>query len=230
MKNSNKLIVGLLIAMILGIFSTNLVLKAEFDKINFKDIYHNYSQESLPSFKAVRLEGSYGGLFQIQQGNESEIRILDGNINHLKWHVSGDTLILFYNNDWKPYNYRPGDAFNFAPTAFITSPHLQSLYAKGVNCKITGWEEMEWDLKQEGNNSGMLLSDNEIEKLSVNLEQGGLLAIGSRNDIKNANFHIQDTSSFVIEKDVFKTLVIKSDSSASIKIPGSLYHKFVPVN
>lgn len=204
MKNSNKLILGLLIMIMVGILSTNMVLKAEFDKINFKDIYHSYSQESLPNFKAVRLEGSYAGLFQIQPGSESEIRILSGEKNKIKWEINGDTLILIYKNDWKPYNYQPGDAFKFAPTAFINTPQVQSIYAKGVNCKITGWDENEWDLKQEGINSGMLLTNNKIENLQAALEEGGLLAIGSENNIKNAHFQIQDTSSFVIEKRCFR--------------------------
>ncbi|CAN5305187.1 hypothetical protein BH23BAC1_BH23BAC1_23940 [soil metagenome] len=225
MKKSDKLILGLFIVMVMGIFSTNMILKAEFDKINFKDIYHNYSQQSLTYFKNIRLEGSYGGLIQIQKGQETEIRILKGNVNHFHWEIVGDTLILIYNNDWKPYNYRTEDAFDLEPTAFIIAPELKSITAKGVNCKLTDWEEREWKLIHQGHNSGMFLSNNKIETLQADLKQGGLLSIGSKNSIKNANFQIQDTSSFVIEKDVFEVLNIRTDPKASIRIPGSLYQK-----
>ncbi len=92
MKTSNALLIAVLVVTGLALTGFNLVLKAEYGKIDFKDPYYGYVLENLPPFKVLRLRGSYSGLAQIQQGKESQIRIREWGKKDVKWQLRGDTL------------------------------------------------------------------------------------------------------------------------------------------
>jgi hypothetical protein len=77
MKTSNQLLIGLLVIIFAAIFGTATVLKNVYEGIDKDDPYYGYSTEALAEFTAVKLEGKYPNLIQIQAGDQFEIKTRD---------------------------------------------------------------------------------------------------------------------------------------------------------
>jgi hypothetical protein len=227
MKTSNKLLIVLLVTVLLAVTGSNMALKAEYEKIDFKNPYHGYVQETLPPFKILRLQGSYASLAQIQQGKESQIRIRGWEKESVKWQMRGDTLVVTYNTGNGPFFYRAGDAFASAPIVFITAPSLSGVYSMGATCKLTGWQGANLILRQEGKKTGMLLENSTLGTLSAVSTGGGLLQMGAANRIGNAVIQASDSSSFVAGKAAFGSIRISADSTAQVTLTGDLYNKLI---
>jgi len=96
MKTSNRLLIALLTVTLAAILSSNLVLKAEYEKIDFKDPFYGYQTAKLPPFKVVKLSGGHAGLIQLQPGTAYEVRVSAKDSNEVKWQVRNDTLELYF--------------------------------------------------------------------------------------------------------------------------------------
>ena len=99
MKTSNILLTCLLAVMLLFIVGSNLVLKAEFDKIDRKDAFYGYKQETVKTFKYIKIQGKQIGITQIQPGKNYEIRF-NKDRKLFDWKVIGDTLEMTYKRTW----------------------------------------------------------------------------------------------------------------------------------
>ena len=71
----------------------------------------------------------------------------------------------------------------------------------------------------------MLLKDNHFEQLTVDIEAGGYVQIHDDNNLGVTNLFTRDSSSLVVEKDIFKSFVLKIDSAAHADLPGNLIRK-----
>lgn len=227
MKTSNKLLIVLLVTVLLAVAGSNMALKAEYEKIDFKNPYHGYVQENLPPFKVIRLQGSYASLVHIQQGKELQIRIRGWEKESIKWQMHGDTLEVTYNTGNGPYFYRAGDALTSAPILFITAPSLSAVYSSGSTCKLTGWQGANLILRQEGAKTAMLLENSTLGSLTAAANDGGILQMGATNRIENAVIQASDSSSFVAGKDTFGTIKISADSTSNVTLAGGLFNKLV---
>jgi hypothetical protein len=225
MKTSNRLLWVLLACTMLAILGSNLVLKAEYDRIDFKDPFYGYSRESATPFSVLKLQGGYSFLVQVQPGKDFEVRVSEKEKSFVKWQVRGDTLQLTFSLEDSPFYYRVGDAFNHRPVAYISAPQLKAVHAYGSTCKLTGWQHADWILTHQGLKSGMQLIDNAIDTLSATVQQGGFLQVDAKNRIGKTQVRVMDSSSFVARKDVFESVKIQADSTASVNLPGALFLK-----
>jgi hypothetical protein len=227
MKTSNRLLTVLLAITLVAILSSNLVLKAEYEKIDFKDPFYGYQAQQLPTFKVVKLNGGHTGLIQLQPGTGYEVRVSVKDSNQVKWQIRNDTLELSYLWTGQPYFYRVGDALRQPPVVYIFAPVLHTILARGSTCKLTGWKEADWILLHEGQRSTMLLSNNTIRSLSATIQQNGFLQIGPENRIGTARVQVNDSSSFLVQQDVFESVDIRADSLAGVQLPGALLKKLM---
>jgi hypothetical protein len=227
MKTSNRLLIALLAVTLAAILSSSLVLKAEYEKIDFKDPFYGYQTAQLPPFKAVKLSGGHAGLIQLQPGTSYEVRVSAKDSNQVKWQVRNDTLELSYLWTGQPYFYRVGDALHQPPVAYIFAPKLQAILAQGSTCKLKDWKEADWVLYHEGQRSAMLLSNNTIRSLSATVQRNGYLQIDPANRINTAQVQVNDSSSFLVQQDVFGSVDIHADSLAGVQLPGALLKRLM---
>ncbi|MES2731306.1 MAG: hypothetical protein V4714_06145 [Bacteroidota bacterium] len=225
MKTSNKLIAGLLAIIMIAILGSNMILKAEFDKLNLKDQFFGYSKETAKPFSVVKLRGGHAKLVQIQTGNTFEVKVKAREKEFVKWHTHGDTLELTYSDESEPYQYRIGDALTSEPSVYIMAPTLQAVYANSASCKLTDWKAAHLLLKHESEKSGMLLINSKLDSIDAEIRHKGLLQVGTDNRIAKANVQVKDTSSFKVEKDVFGFLQLQTDSLSIVNLPGVLLRK-----
>lgn len=221
MKTSNILLTCLLAVMLLFIVGSNLVLKAEFDKIDRKDAFYGYKQETVKPFNYVKLQGKQIGITQIQPGTSYEIRY-NKDRALFDWKVIGDTLEMTYKRTW---NEQPNqhDNLNYKPAVYILAPQISGVTAEKTTSIIKGWKNQNMIIKQAGN--VILLTDNTIHDLSASLTEGGNMKIDSNNRIENANAQVKDSSLFSTDKNIFKSFQAHVDSTGHITLPGDLYRK-----
>jgi hypothetical protein len=221
MKTSNILLTCLLAVTLLFIVGSNLVLKAEFDKIDRKDAFYGYKQETVKPFKYVKLQGKQIGITQIQPGTSYEIRF-NKDRKLFDWKVIGDTLEMTYKRTW---NEQPNqhDKLNYKPVVYILAPQISGVTTEKTTSIVKGWKNQNMIIKQSGN--VMLLTDNTIHDLSALLTQGGNMKIDSNNRIENSITEVKDSSSFSTDKNIFKSFQAHVDSTGHISLPGDLYRK-----
>lgn len=220
MKKSNILIIALLAITLLFVVGSNLVLKAEFEKIDLNDPYYGFKKEALKPFSYVKVNGKQVGVTQIEPGAAFEIRyIVDKKM--LNWEVNGDTLELTHRAILDEYD-RNYD-LDTKPAIYISAPKLSGIDVTNTVNIIKGWKTANFTLKQKG--KSLLLTDNSISNLSATIDSGGYMLINGKNKIGKSEIIVKDSSELSSEKDIFGSFQVSVDSSAKIKLPGSLYKK-----
>ena len=226
MKISTKLLTLLLAFSLFAMIGSDLTLKAKFDKIDQKDPYSGYLRESVKPFKYVKLTGNFFGYTQIVPGKAFELRMTDFQNYTVKPKidrtVSGDTLNIHFETPGKKSPYNNSIYFG-APHLYIIAPQLSGVQSVGITSKIQGWQNGTISVQQSGH--GMLFANNHFDTLLIDLKSGGYLNIEGQNLLGNTSIMLKDTSSLMIDKDIFKTFQMQVDSTARINIPGSLYRK-----
>lgn len=223
MKKSNILLLSLAIFTFITILASNLVLKAEYERFDFNDVFHGYGKTAIPSFSVVKIKGNYAGLVQVQASRDFEIRIHDVSRDDVEWELNGDTLELFYHRAGSAHHYSLDYAFKFSPAAFVMAPSLCAVYLEDCAGKISGFEQDNLITNQNGFKSGILMTNNVFKSVNSDVNGGGFLKIGGENQIRKAHVNVRDSSSFDLEKDIISSLSINADTNASVKIPGGFF-------
>ena len=113
MKTSNKLLIAIFTLVLFAIIGTNLILKAEYEKIDLHDPFYGYSMEKVEPYKVVALKGNGYGLIQIQQGNIFQVRVKEKHKNQVNWNLKHDTLTLSFVPEQSLHQFDQGDPFIF---------------------------------------------------------------------------------------------------------------------
>lgn len=226
MKNSNKLLIILLAVSLFAVIGSGFSLKARFEKLDRNDPYFSYKKESVKPFKHVKMTGNFFGYTQIQPGKTFEIRMADFRNYSIKpkitWTINGDTLHVHYETSEKksPYNDK---IYWGAPQVLIIAPQLSGVQSNGLTSKIRGWQNGTMSVNQTG--YGILFSDNHFDDLFIDLKAGGNLNFEAKNLLGNTKIIVNDTSSLIVDKNIFKSFHLTVDSTAHISLPGSLFGK-----
>jgi hypothetical protein len=227
MKTSNLLLLALLAFVFISMIGYDLGLKKNFDRIDRTDPYYGYSHDTLPPFKYIKLTGKQFGMVQILPGKIFEMRKqpLSGFPYHagLVWKVANDTLIIDHSLDIERYPYGNGYTFGRNTYLYIMAPALSGVQSDGIVTSVNRWKEGTLSVRQTG--EGILLTDNTFDQLSIEAHAGGYVEIKGNNHIGAATIQVRDSSTLIMEKDVFKILEVQLDSTTHINLPGSLLRK-----
>jgi hypothetical protein len=227
MKTSNILLLALLALVFISMIGSNLALKKTFDRIDRNDPYYGYSRDTLPPFRYVKLTGKQFGMVQILPGKNFEMRKqnLSGFPHRagLEWKVVGDTLYIDHSLDIERYPFGNGYTFGRNTYLYIMAPALSGVQSDGIVTSVKGWKGGEFSVRQTG--EGIRLMDNVFDQLSIEAHAGGYVEIKGNNHIGAATIQMRDSSTLIVDKDVFKSLKVQLDSTAHINLPGSLLKK-----
>lgn len=230
MKTSNILLLALLAFVFLSMIRYDLGLKRTFDCIDRSDPYYGFSHDTLPPFKYIKLTGKQFGMVEIIPGKKFIMRGRDlsgfPSNPRLEWKVAYDTLFIDHTLDiesYPRYPYRDGDVFGKNTYLYIMAPALSGIQSDGIVTSVKGWKGDEFLVKQTG--EGIRLMDNVFDQLSIEAHAGGFVEMKGKNQIGAATMQVRDSSTLIVNKDVFKTLQIQVDSSAHLNLPGSLLKK-----
>ena len=233
MKTSNKLLIGLAVILFTGIFSSAMFLKGEFEKIDKDDPYYGYVTDTLTSFTAVKMEGKYPGLIHIKRGDQFEVKIqesavnprIDENAVRLVWKVQNDTLVLSYDAEefpkWFDAESRLNNSYSWFDL-YVFAPRLTSIQANFFSCKLSGWDLPNLLITQEGENSGIAITESTITTLTATVSQGSMMKVEPSSQIAKAQIDVRDSSLFATTQEAIDSLSLNIDTLAQVQVPGYL--------
>ena len=138
MKFTSKVLLALLVVLIGGLLSSNIILKKEYDKVDKTDIYWNYEKVLQEPFKYLKITGGNGTRIAFEQSPKYSVRILQDwkrwHNGELKAHVNNDTL--FINFDFIPANLYEKFWMKDITAVRIFSPKLLSVEGFNTNFEM----------------------------------------------------------------------------------------------
>lgn len=219
MKPSNILLTVIAIFIFVSFIGANLALRAEFRGIDQKDPFGAYNKQILKPFKYVKLEGKEIGLTEFQQGKDFEIRAIT-DWKYLDWKVEADTLMINFKRDWTRQKNGPEFSFRSSTSVYIFAPQLSGISSNNIDSRVANWKGTDLDINQEG--GSILLTGSSIENLNASVSSGGYLKIDKNNRLEKTDIEVKDTSMLVVQKNVFKSLMVVADSTAMVSLQGGL--------
>ena len=207
----------------------NSILGKLYETIDVDDPYYGYSHDTLKPFKFVKLVGDNFTKTQIQSGEQFEIRkanFAPGSVLGFEWSYEADTLVIrFIQKDQSEdrEQAKRNRIYKQTPYLLVMAPALSGVFSEGIDNTISGWKGGTFEVTQVG--YGMLLKDNLFDKLIVQTRGRGYVDIEDSNQIDAATIQVRDSSTCIIEKNIFKSFSMQVDSSAYINLPGSLLKK-----
>lgn len=223
MKTSNKLLIGLFVVALFTLIGANMALKEKHDKIDFNDPFYGLASMNLKPFRVLKLEGNNAGLLSVQTGKTPEIRLPDQAREQFVFRYRGDTLLLTYKPASVPWQARANMYLDAAPAAVILTPTLQAVLTDRISCNVNRLSTDKLTIVQQS--AGVLLTNSTLGTLTVTNTRGSDLHAKATNRVGTAHITSRDSSNLLIERDVFGSLTLQTDSLATVKVPGGLLEK-----
>ncbi len=229
MKTSNLLLLGLISFVFVAMVGVHVSIKAELDKIDFKDPLSGYSRHSVKPFKHIKLTGQPFGSIQIQPGGTFEIGKEEkdqiGQSMILEWQQRGDTLYVSQQMEAgsKTIPYTPDGYVFRKPHLYIIAPTVSSLISQGITSRVSHWAGGKFSIVQIG--KGLLISDNRFDEIVIDAAQESYVGIDEKNHLGSTTVILRDSSELAVEKDVVGKLNLRADSTTSVTLPGSVLRK-----
>lgn len=178
MKFTSKILLALLIILIAGVLSSNMILKNEYDKVDKTDIYWTYEKVLQQPFRYLKIDGGNITKIVFEQSPKYSVRVLQEwkryHAGEIKAHVNHDTLYI--NFDFVPSNQYEKYWVKATACVRIFSPQLLSVDGYNTNFEMD-------KLKQKSINVNLAGKSNfEVESLypamdSINITQRDSTAV-----------------------------------------------------
>ena len=138
MKFTTRILMLMLIVMIGGLLSSNMILKKQYDALDKSDIYWTYNKILEQPFKYLDITGGNGTNIFYEQSDKPSVRLLQEWISYhhgeIKATVKNDTLFL--NFDYVPANMFEKFWLENAAPVRIFSPELLSVKGNNTNFEM----------------------------------------------------------------------------------------------
>lgn len=246
MKTSDKLLISSALVGLVTLAGSTVALRGEHDKIDFNDPFYGYTTTAVKAFNVLKIEGRKSGILPlgtapigsngvslnpndsytsvgIQAGKAFKIRMQKNNKISFTYRSVGDTLLIRYEPEFNPRRISADEAFASSPFVFIIAPAFQQLIVSKTTCKLAGLTTE--NLSIVATNARVLLSNNTINMLTSTGQRGSIVQTTAANRIHSARITSEDSTSFIVERDVFGSINLQNDPTAILKIPASLLKK-----
>lgn len=225
MKTSNIILSLITIFFFGSIVGTAMILKQEYEKIDFEDPFYGLVRNELPAFSVVKLQGNYHGLVEIRPGEKHKL-LHPYNLRSLRWEVRADTLFVNYTGESRGgRNFSEQTFKNNHPAAYVVAPAVSSVVSEGMSLRVNGLTADHFKARFNGKSGGISFKGNTIKKLSAQAGASGILQLENDNRIDMASISAEDKSKLIITLQQIDSLEIKASSQANVQLPGALLEK-----
>ncbi len=94
MKRSNRLLLLLSIALVTGMFITNVMLAENYRHLNLEDPFKNFQDVAVRPFRALKISGGNGYAIRIQYGAAYGIKLMNSRKSFFFMNQQGDTVSI----------------------------------------------------------------------------------------------------------------------------------------
>ncbi len=207
MKFTSKILLVLLIVLIGGLLSSNIILKKEYNKVDKSDIYWTYEKVLEQHFKYLKITGGNITRIAFEQSPKYSVRILQEWKRYhgggIKSHITNDTLYI--NFDFIPANLYEKFWMQNTTSVRIFSPELLSVEAYNTHFEM-------FKLKQKSisvNISGK--SSFEVESMLPGLDSLNI----SEKDSSEVVFEMSPDYKLVSSTDVPKVVTFQTKNGGT---------------
>src|SRR6476620_7928404 len=169
MKFTSRILLFLLLVLLSGLLSSNIILKKQYDKIDKSDLYWTYSSILDSPFSYLKITGGNSTHIAFEQNAKPSVRVLQDWVRfhggEVKASVKNDTL--FINFDFKPANEYEKYWLQTITPLRIFAPQLVAVAGSNTNFEI-------FKLKQKSINVNMTGKSEYEMKPSMDKEQGAI--------------------------------------------------------
>ena len=171
MKLTSKILLAMLFLLLVGLLSSNIILKKQYDRIDKTDIYWTYKKIIEEPFKYVKLNGGNGTKIVFEQSPKYSVRILQEweryHGGKISARIANDTLYI-------DFNYIPSNLYEKFWIKGITAirlfaPELLSVAGSNTNFEMLKLKQKSIDVLLTGK------SKFEIESLTANLDSVNII-------------------------------------------------------
>lgn len=196
MKWSNRLLALLVILLVAGILTSNMVLKNEYNKVDKTDIYWNYGKVLEQHFKYLKIEGGNNTKIIFEQSPNYSVRVLnDWQRYHNKListFVRNDTLFIKFIYAGKEGNEK--NFMKYTTLVRIFSPQLLSVDGYSTNFEMDEIKQKNLNVKMSGK------SIFEVESMMPNFDSLTIFEKDSARVIFEMSPEYQVSESFHVNK------------------------------
>jgi len=128
MKTSYILLVALLLVTLTGMVATDVLLKQQYQKIDWNDPYQTFDRRDLPSVRNLVIEGSPISEIVIEQSNTAQALVEPEQAKFLRIRQQNDTAYIAFTPDYEGTREPRNDANDeLGADLVLRLPNLQSL-------------------------------------------------------------------------------------------------------
>ena len=153
MKLTTKILLFLFLVLVAGLFSSNIILKRQYDSIDRNDIYWTYNKVIEQPFKYLNITGGNSTNIYYEQSNKPSVRLLQEWVSYhdgkIKAYIKNDTLFL--NFDYVPATPFEKVWLENAEPVRIFSPELLSVTGNNTNFEMQKLKQKNITVNMSGN-------------------------------------------------------------------------------
>src|SRR6478752_4018306 len=155
MKFTSRILLMLLIVLLAGLLSSNMLLKKQYDQIDKSDLYWTYNRVLEQPFKYLKISGGNITNIAFEQSAKPSVRLLQEWVRFhggkIKAEVKNDTLYL--NFDFKPANEYEKFWLQHQTPVRIFAPQLISVDGYNTNFEMFKLKQKSIDVSITGKSS-----------------------------------------------------------------------------
>ncbi len=197
------MVLGLLLILALGMFTTNSILKKEYLKIDLTDTFKNYTSVNKETYKVLHISGSNGYPIDIIEKPEHTIKVLRSRQKHFKSDLRKDTLFVVFTGA----NISQKQAFmTDTPSGIIVESNtINTVIANNTNTRITGFSQRDLKLILEGNSLTKVFNCT-METLAIAAKDNSQFEFSRNNTIDSLYIEMSNNSVGAFEEVNFSAL------------------------
>ncbi len=232
MKLSTKLLLAVLTMAVFALVGTNLVLKAEYDKINFADPFWNYRRVPLQPFRHLHVTSTMLQLVEVRQGTGPEPVVYVSKA----W---ADSLQIGQHRDSLRLGYVVGERERFSngydeadepkkASVVVFLPRLASLTAdRRAWVRLNGLRSDSLTV-QVGGPSLVAVRSSRLGVLNLTLRDSAAVWIPAQNQVRTLRFDGADQAGLKLNADAVQQFrpVIR-DGRVEVRLTGKALTQFV---
>lgn len=224
MKKSNLFLITLGLVIITGMYTTNIILKKEYQKIDLTNPYKNYVSVDSSSYAVLSISGSNGYPIEIVHKKTNAVKVLRSRLDHFKSILKNDTLFIQFTGSNIPMEQ--GNHGNTPAGIIIEKNSLSSIIITNTYNRVFGFSNQDLKLVLYGNSFTEISNCNlkilevdmknksQIEFLKTNTADSLYIKMANKSIVrlKNIEFktikhNLRDSITVVLSKETFNRIL-----------------------
>jgi hypothetical protein len=221
MKTSYILLAIIVLLTLTGMVATDLLLKQEYDKIDWRNPYQEYDKISLPNAKHWVIEGTPTEEIIVEQTNSNPyVLVTPTKLKFYRAYQKGDTVFVAFTPDYSGEQSEPRNVaeYKLSIGLVLRLPSLQTLQIK--NGRLTLSELTKENLQVTLQNSRLRTQNLSVSKtFDLIARQNSFAALG-KDRFQMLRTIVQDSSGVQLNDTQIETFTNQAAPKAEVQLRG----------